>query len=210
MAEFDFYKYVTGMKATVGSKLNASPKRNLLKENIDEVEDEDIIDDEDWTGADEFDSDEFEKEPSKKDLKKTDKSLSSDYKKREQLSQLTQRKDSLVHQLKAGTITIDQYKEMIGTIPQQIKTLTADLAAMTDVADDEMEMEDEMMEGKNSLQEGILSDGAIERMDGLVNRNHLLSLISTVEGIIGDLKEDGFEDDEIYEYITLKIKTLDV
>ena len=93
---------------------------------------------------DEFDTPE-EKEPTKKDISAVDKELGSDSDKRTQLAKLTKQKDELIQKLKAGEITIDQYKQMIGTIPQQIKTLTADLAKLTDVSDEE---------GEESLEEG--------------------------------------------------------
>ncbi len=136
MAQFDFYKFVTENRATVASKLDAG-KKALIKEAEEETDD--------WEKEDEFSSDEFEKEPSKKDVKAVDKQLGSDSDKRTQLAKLTKQKDELIQKLKAGEITIDQYKQMIGTIPQQIKTLTADLAKLTDVSDEE---------GEESLEEG--------------------------------------------------------
>ncbi len=53
-----------------------------------------------------------------------------------------------------------------------------------------------------------VSDEAYERMDGLVNQASLRLLVQAVETIIRDLKEEGFEDDEIYDYIVLNVKTL--
>lgn len=132
MAEFDFYKYVTENKATLGSRLSS---KRLLKE---EEEDQDPEIKDDWDQPeDDFDSSEYEKEPSKKDIKGADKEASADADKRTQLSALTAQKNKLIQKLKAGEITIDQYKQMIGSIPQQIKTLTADLSKLTDVDDEE-------------------------------------------------------------------------
>ena len=48
-------------------------------------------------------------------------------KKQNQLAKLLKRKDELVSKFKNNEINIDQYKEMIGHIPQHIKTLTADI-----------------------------------------------------------------------------------
>lgn len=48
----------------------------------------------------------------------------------EKLAQLKVKKDDLVKKLKNKEITMDQYKEMIGTIPQQIKDLEAKLDNM--------------------------------------------------------------------------------
>ena len=85
--------------------------------------------------TDEFATDDFEKEPSKKDMS-SDKTVSGSYKKRTLLTKLTKEKNDLLTQLKSGAINIDQYKQKIGTIPQQIKTLTADFASMTNIEDE--------------------------------------------------------------------------
>lgn len=53
-----------------------------------------------------------------------------------------------------------------------------------------------------------VSDEAYERMDGLVSQRALASLINAVQIIIRDLKEEGFDDDDIYDYIVLNVKTL--
>jgi len=42
-------------------------------------------------------------------------------------------------------------------------------------------------------------------MEGLVNRNHLNSMFDAADGIIGDMLADGFEIDEVVEFIKLKI-----
>ena len=46
------------------------------------------------------------------------------------------------------------------------------------------------------------------RMDGLVNQSDIHSLVSAASNIIRDLKEDGFESDDIFDYIMDHIKTL--
>lgn len=135
---FDFINFVTKNKSTVAGRLS----KKLLKENFEEAkksdDDEDAEEVEDtWNKPDEFDTDDFEKEPSKKDVKAADKSTKGQYDKRTKLANLVKQKDALVAQLKAGKITIDQYKQQIGTIPQQIKTLTADMSSMTDLGDEE-------------------------------------------------------------------------
>lgn len=204
MSEFDFNKYVTGNKLTLASRIETK-RKSLLKEAAEE--------DDSWdTGEDEFDSSEFEKEPSKKDLKKTDTSVASNSTKREKLAQLVRQKDALVDKLKKGELTIDQYKQQIGSIPQQIKTLTADLATMTDLGDEEDEsmMEEDSPQVETDTVSESLSDEAIERMDGLVPQSDLRKMVFAVQTIIATLKEDGFEDDEIYDYVDLKIRTLDV
>ena len=45
----------------------------------------------------------------------------------------------------------------------------------------------------------------IKRMEGLVNRNQLNSIFNAADGIIGDMLDDGFEMDEVAEFIKLKI-----
>jgi hypothetical protein len=47
------------------------------------------------------------------------------------------------------------------------------------------------------------------RMDGLVNQLDLTALVRAASNIIRDLKEDGFESDDIFDYIMDHIKTLD-
>lgn len=47
------------------------------------------------------------------------------------------------------------------------------------------------------------------RMDGLVNQSDVMKLTDAASRIIFALKEDGFEAEEIYDYIMDHIKTLD-
>jgi hypothetical protein len=47
------------------------------------------------------------------------------------------------------------------------------------------------------------------RMDGLVSQSDLTALVGAASRIIRDLKEDGFESDDIFDYIMDHIKTLD-
>ena len=47
------------------------------------------------------------------------------------------------------------------------------------------------------------------RMDGLVSQSDLTALVRAASNIIRDLKEDGFESDDIFDYIMDHIKTLD-
>jgi len=69
---------------------------------------------------------------------------------------------------------------------------------------DEEDKEEEQFGGINEA----LSPEAMERMDGLTPQTAMKALIGAVETIIRDLKEEGFEDDEIFEFIVSKIKTL--
>jgi hypothetical protein len=56
-----------------------------------------------------------------------------------------------------------------------------------------------MNEGKEKVEE--ISSEAFKRMDGLVNRNHILSLLAAAEGIMGDLDAEGFDVEDIRDYI---------
>lgn len=49
---------------------------------------------------------------------------------------------------------------------------------------------------------------ALDRMDGLVSNRYLDLFMDGVQGIIKDLKEEGFEEDDIYDFLVDKIKTL--
>ena len=70
-----------------------------------------------------------------------DRSTGNLYKKELQLKDLEDKKDALVMQLKGNVIGLDQYKQAIGNIPEQIKKLRADLSqAMGATADSDDEM----------------------------------------------------------------------
>ena len=51
-----------------------------------------------------------------------------------------------------------------------------------------------------------LSPAHIRRMDGLVNRNQLNSMFDAADDIIVDMVVDGFEMDEVAEFLKLKIE----
>lgn len=53
-----------------------------------------------------------------------------------------------------------------------------------------------------------LSPEHYDRMDGLVSGQHMMGFLSNAENIIKDLGEDGFENEDIFEYLVSKIKTL--
>jgi hypothetical protein len=56
--------------------------------------------------------------------------------------------------------------------------------------------------------EEALSPEAMKRMDELVPQTALKALVGGAQAIIRDFKQDGFEDEEIFEFIVSKIKTL--
>jgi hypothetical protein len=49
---------------------------------------------------------------------------------------------------------------------------------------------------------------ALDRMGGLVSNRYLDLFMDGVQGIIKDLKEEGFDEDDIYDFLVDKIKTL--
>lgn len=85
---------------------------------------------------------------------------------------------------------------------QEIDELLEDVGA-----DIEMEMDDRYVPNNEELNENI-SPEAIDRMDGLVPQTALKALVGGAQAIIRDFKQEGFEDDEIFEFIVSKIKTL--
>jgi hypothetical protein len=58
------------------------------------------------------------------------------------------------------------------------------------------------------LEKEKLQELDMESMDELVNQNNLEVLVTAAQGIIKDLEE--FEDDDIFDFIVSKIKTLDM
>lgn len=46
-----------------------------------------------------------------------------------------------------------------------------------------------------------ISGEAFKMMDARVNRNHILSLLAAAEGIVGDLEAEGFDVEDIRDYI---------
>lgn len=139
---FNIKKFLTENKLTGQSQMREDDNTNLIMPTGD---DEETFDDEeetdDWNRPEPDDSAEFEKEPTAKDVK-PDASALGLHKKQIQLQSLEDQKDVLLMQLKSNIITLDQYKEKIGNIPQQIKKLRADLdQAMNVTADDDSEDE---------------------------------------------------------------------
>jgi hypothetical protein len=57
---------------------------------------------------------------------------------------------------------------------------------------------------------GEASSRAMERMQGLVNISTVGSLIDAAGRIIRDLKDEGFEEDDIYDFLMDKLRTLSI
>lgn len=141
---FNIKKFLTENKLTGQSQMRKEDDNTGLvmptgdeEETFDDEEETD-----DWNKPEPDDSAEFEKEPSTKDVKQSDKSLTGIHKKQAELHNLENQKDALLMQLKSNIISLDQYKEAIGNIPDQIKKLRADLdKAMNVTMDDDGEEE---------------------------------------------------------------------
>ena len=151
---FDYVKFLAENKLTSTSKLNEKAK--LLSENyidlrpINSLREEEDLDDDiedvksseeefDFTSPgkkDEFDVDDVE--PTAKDVKGGEEVVASG--KQGKLQGLIKQKDAILAKFKAGQITIDQYKQEIGNIPQQIKNLQASIDQELSVDDAEEEI----------------------------------------------------------------------
>lgn len=145
--EFNIQKFLSENKLTGQSQMREDDNTGLTMhvgddyeqmQDYDGSEEEDDVDD--WDRPEPDNSDEFEKEPSTKDVKQDDVALKGIHKKQAQLQALEVEKDKLLMQLKGNVISLDQYKQAIGNIPNQIKKLRADIdKAMTVSIDDDSE-----------------------------------------------------------------------
>jgi hypothetical protein len=138
--DFNIQKFLTENKLTRRSLAEAD---DILEPETG-VEDEPEIDldgDEDsdsWNKPEDDDSGEFEKEPTAADIKEP--GTGDIHKKQSDLKALTDKKDKLLMMYKSGQIGLDQYKELIGNIPQLIKKLRDQIGkAMAVSIDDEDE-----------------------------------------------------------------------
>ena len=128
--EFDYRKFLTENKLTTTSRL----MKEVEEDGIDEPETDD------WYAADDSSSFDDEKEPTKKDVGTGDENVGKLGGKQGKLQDLIKQKDAILAKFKAGQITIDQYKQEIGDIPLQIKTLQADIEKELSVDDTEEEI----------------------------------------------------------------------
>jgi len=147
--EFNLSKYLTENKLTHQSfvreeedVLDTSSELDGI-EPVDEPEGGEVDIDgqeeptDDWDQAETDGSEDFEKEPSAKDIQEP-KELLGIHKKQQDLNKFLDYKDQLLMQYKSGQLGLDQYKELIGNIPQQIKKLKSQIEkAMTVTLDDE-------------------------------------------------------------------------
>ena len=149
--EFNIQKFLSENKLTGQSQMREEDNTDLIMsvgDDYEEMQDADRFDDngderDDWNKSDYDDAaDQYEKEPTAKDVKQDDPALKGIHKKQAQLQGLEAEKDKLLMQLKGNVISLDQYKQSIGNIPNQIKKLRADIdKTMTVTADDDSEEE---------------------------------------------------------------------
>lgn len=145
--EFNIAKFLTEHVLTAqSSRLGEDDMDNVLDttETSSDEDDDYEIDEptDDWHKAEPDDSAQYEKEPTTKDVSQQEPALSGIHKKQAQLKALIQQKDMLLMQYKSGQMTLDQYREKIGNIPQQIKHIKDQIdQAMNVSADDSSEDE---------------------------------------------------------------------
>ena len=133
--EFNINKYLTENVLTAQASRIGEDQEDDMDLDVNEPEDT-------WHKAEPDDSAQFEKEPTAKDVSQQEPALSGIHKKQAQLKALIDQKDMLLMQYKSGQLTLDQYKEKIGNIPQQIKHLKDQIdQAMNVTADDGSEDE---------------------------------------------------------------------
>ena len=101
-----------------------------------------------------------------------------------------------------GTDSKEDAIEYLEDIIDYCKKKIVDLE--NEIGFDEEDKEEEQFGGINE----VLSPEAMERMDGLAPQTAMKAIIGGTSAIIRDLKQEGFEDDEIFEFIVSKIKTL--
>jgi len=109
-------------------------KKYILENILDSVSDIKEEDPQGETGQD------WETEPQGSEVGK-DKSSEDIYVDQEKLQQLLDKKDVILMQYKSGQMSLDDYRNAIGNLPQQIKQLRDKIAAATTVDTDDLEPE---------------------------------------------------------------------
>ena len=123
---FDFVKYLKNNRLTQTDKLSDRAKKFINEDYNPEIPDSD------------------------QKIGSSDKTSNRVGGVQSKLAMLKKKKDELVQKFTSGMIDIHQYKQMIGNIPQQIKSLQADLDRDTmEIGDDEDRMNEEMGEKKS-------------------------------------------------------------
>jgi hypothetical protein len=143
--EFNIQEFLSNNKLTGQSQMREDDNTGMvLRTNDEEGDDFEEEEPEDnWNKPEPDDSVDYEKEPTKKDIGQAEPELSGIHKKQAQLKSLEAQKDMLLMQLKSNILSLDQYKQSIGNIPNQIKKLRADVDKAMNVSldsDSEQEM----------------------------------------------------------------------
>ena len=112
-----------------------------------------------------------------------------------------------------GSEYYDEQQQLIAKIKSDLKGLADDILKAFPF----LELESNKgVEVTFKVNEKLMKTGAIteafpdamNRMDSLVDQNAKFTLVKTVRSIIRDLKMEGFEDDDIFDYIMDLVKTL--
>lgn len=131
--EFNLQKYLVENKLTRNSYLREDDQMLDIDAEIDDTEVDEPEDD--WNKPEPDDSAQFEKEPSRKDAE-TPETYGDELK----LQNLIKQKDELVKMYNDGKIkTTDEFKKLIGDIPQTIKALRAKLKPVVSLSNDDDE-----------------------------------------------------------------------
>ena len=142
--EFNIQEFLSKNKLTGQSQMREDDNTGMvLRTNDEEGEDFEEEEPEDnWNKPEPDDSADYEKEPTNKDIGQAEPELSGIHKKQAQLKSLEAQKDMLLMQLKSNILSLDQYKQSIGNVPNQIKKLRADIdKAMNVTVDSDSEQE---------------------------------------------------------------------
>ena len=141
--EFNIQKFLSENKLTGQSQMREEDNTGLvLRTNDEEGEEYEEEPEDNWNKPEPDDSADYEKEPTKKDIGQAEPELSGIHKKQAQLKSLEAQKDMLLMQLKSNILSLDQYKQSIGNVPNQIKKLRADIdKAMNVTVDSDSEQE---------------------------------------------------------------------
>lgn len=146
--QFNYIDYVTNYQNSVKQKSNKKLIEEAKKSKKKDPKDDQ---DDNWRKTDvDLDTDSsFEQGPDEKDIKVGGNTFQS---KTQQLLQLIAQKDEVLSKLKNKEISIDEYKQLIGSIPQQIITLRQDLESMSspDQEDDNVPMDEDLTGGEQS------------------------------------------------------------
>lgn len=139
-----------------------------VEEEEDEMEDEkpEVRKDAPDASLDVADPEDLEKSASKADIAAADKGISKMTSDVEKLRHLQGQKDAFVKMFKSGAMDIEQYRKMIGNIPQEIKRLEAKLNKDLTTGDDEDLAEAADLASRLKIDKGDLTN---ERIEDLLN-----------------------------------------